>query len=157
MFCPHCGAKVEEGMMFCPTCGKSTAAVPAAAPVSTAPAAPAPEPVRSAPAAPAAPAPAPSQPAAQSEQIRIPIQYKPIGPWGYFGLSFLFAIPVIGFIFLLIFTFNKKNINRRNFARSYWCALLVLIILFLVCFTVAAATGNLDEAIRILQSYLPSF
>ena len=59
-------------------------------------------------------------------------QYRPLSPWAYFWYSVLFLIPVIGFIALLVFTFSSTNINRRNFARSYWCALLITVIIALV-------------------------
>lgn len=57
-------------------------------------------------------------------------QFKPISSWGYFWYTVLFCIPVIGFLMLIIFALSKKNINRRNFARSFFCALLMCIIVF---------------------------
>lgn len=48
-----------------------------------------------------------------------PDVFKPLSPWAYFGLSILFSLPVVGFIFLIIFSVSDANINRRNFARSY--------------------------------------
>lgn len=63
--------------------------------------------------------PAPAQP------VMIPMAYKPLGAWMYFGLSLLFSIPVVGLVFLFIFSFDDSNINRRNYARSYWCSMLV--------------------------------
>lgn len=64
------------------------------------------------------------------QQNNIPYQYRPLGAWTYFWLNVLFSIPIIGFIFLLIYSFNNQNINRRNFARSYWCIYLIYAILF---------------------------
>ena len=61
-------------------------------------------------------------------------KYAPLGAWTYFGLSILYALPIIGLIFLLIHTFSDANINRRSFARSYWCKALLIIILFVMCF-----------------------
>ena len=58
-----------------------------------------------------------------------PKEFKPISAWGYVGYTILFAIPVIGFILMIIFSFSKKNINRRNFARQFWCYLLIAVIL----------------------------
>ena len=60
-----------------------------------------------------------------------PNEFKPISAWGYIGYTILFAIPVLGFILLLVFAFSKKKINRRNFARSFLCYILIAIILFL--------------------------
>ncbi len=68
----------------------------------------------------------------------------------------LFAIPIIGFILLIVFSFHNGNINRRNYARSYWCALLILILLFIAAFITAAATGSLDELIAMFEQYAQS-
>jgi len=61
-------------------------------------------------------------------------QYRPITAWGYVGYTILFFIPIIGFIFLIIFTFHNGNINRRSFARSYWCFALIAILVYAVSF-----------------------
>ena len=67
------------------------------------------------------------------DQNNIPFEYKPISMWGYFGYQILFAIPLIGFILLLVFSFGgTKNINLRNFARSYFCLLIILVIVIIV-------------------------
>ncbi len=61
----------------------------------------------------------------QSYAPRLPMpmpkrKNKLIKPWGYVGLLLLFAIPVIGFICLLVFCFSNKDRNRKNFARGYF-------------------------------------
>ena len=59
----------------------------------------------------------------------VPEEYKPISMWGYFGYEILFAIPLIGFILILVFSFGgAKNKNLRNFARSYFCGLIIALI-----------------------------
>ena len=68
-------------------------------------------------------------------------QYRPLSPWAYFGLTLLFSIPVVGFVFLLVFTFNNNNINRRNFARSYWCGALIAICVSILLIIIAAILG----------------
>ncbi|MBR5223478.1 MAG: zinc-ribbon domain-containing protein [Clostridia bacterium] len=67
----------------------------------------------------------------------IPENLRPLSPWAYFGLQILFSIPIVGFIFLIIFSCKKSNINRRNFARSYWCSLIlvaVILVIYLLVF-----------------------
>ena len=59
-------------------------------------------------------------------------EYRPLSPWAYFGYSILFNIPVIGFILLIVFSLDNSNINRRNYARSYWCWLVIFIILVVI-------------------------
>ena len=76
---------------------------------------------------------------------RIPSRYAPLSAWAYFGLSVLYAIPIIGFIFLIIHTFSSGNINRRSFARSYWCRLLLVLIIVGLLYGFAVATGRSEE------------
>ncbi len=66
----------------------------------------------------------------QLKQIEkhLPKSYRPISGWGYFWRAVLYAIPVIGWIFLLVNALGSKNRNGRNFARSYFCALLIALI-----------------------------
>lgn len=64
--------------------------------------------------------------------INIPNEYKPISAWGYFGYNTLFSIPIIGFIFLIVFSFDSSNINRRNYARSFFIIYLLIAIVFLI-------------------------
>ena len=44
------------------------------------------------------------------------MENKYIKPWGYIGYNILFNIPVIGFILLPVFSFDKSNLNRKYFA-----------------------------------------
>lgn len=67
------------------------------------------------------------------QTTNIPEEYKLITMWGYFGYEILFSIPCIGLVLLLVFSFGgTKNINLRNFARSYFCFLIVLAVLFFI-------------------------
>ena len=65
--------------------------------------------------------------------------YTPISMWGYFGYQILFAIPLIGFILILIFAFGgTRNINLRNYARSTFCLFIILIAVILLIVLIAA-------------------
>ena len=81
------------------------------------------------------------------DNTNLPEEYRPISMWGYFGYQILFSIPCVGFIALLIFAFGgTKNVNLKNFARSYFCftiILVVLIVLFTIAFGGATAYSNL--------------
>ena len=59
----------------------------------------------------------------------LPDEYRPLSPWAYFGYAVLFSIPLVGLVFVFVFAFNNSNINRRNFARSYFCVYVVVVIL----------------------------
>ena len=136
MICRHCGATVRDGAQFCGVCGKSLDMYDAT--------------VRAAPSAQSAPA-APAAPSVVVTPVinnAVPAEYRPISAWGYFGYSLLFAIPLVGFICLIIFSFDNSNINRRNYARSFWCALLVVVIIMVVVGVLMALAGvSLDEMI----------
>lgn len=60
-------------------------------------------------------------------------QYRLLSPWAYVGYGILFTLPVIGWILAIVFALNDDNLNRRNFARGYWCMVLVVVILSIVC------------------------
>lgn len=63
----------------------------------------------------------------------LPERYKPISMWGYLGYQLLFAIPILGWIMLFIFSFGKgENVNVRNFARSYFCFYIICGILLIL-------------------------
>ncbi len=69
------------------------------------------------------------------------VDYTPITMWGYFGYELLFCVPLIGFIFLVYFAVAARNQNLKNFARSYFCVLIILIVIF-VFLSAAAGTAN---------------
>lgn len=73
-------------------------------------------------------------------------QLQPLTMWNYFWLEILFAIPVIGFIFLIVFSISKSNINRRNFARSHFCLAIITIIIVVV----VICTGKLNTLLYYL-------
>ena len=86
--------------------------------------------------APVQPQPAP-QPQVVFEQPQptnvIPAKYKPIGAWGYVLYELLFSIPLVGFIFLLVFSLGgTKNENLKNFARSFLCWLLIFLVISII-------------------------
>lgn len=76
--------------------------------------------------------------------VNIPEEYTPISMWGYFGYQLLFSIPCVGFIVLLVFAFGgTRNINLKNFARSYFCFIILGIIIgaiITLVFGIGAAT-----------------
>lgn len=105
MLCKNCNTQIEDNARFCHACGADATAdnQPVVSPVSI-----------------------PEQPVRSQITVDdLPEHLRPLSPWSYFGLQILYIIPIIGFIFLIIFSFKKSNINRRNFTRSYWCGLII--------------------------------
>lgn len=126
MNCPNCGASQESGAKYCTVCGSAL------------------------PAGGYAPRQEPARPA---NTLVLPERYRPLGAWAYFGYAILFSIPLVGFICLIIFSLNDDNINRRNFARSYWCGLIVAIVMIILFAILIATTGASYEFSEMLSEY----
>lgn len=100
MYCPKCGAWVQDNERTCPKCGcvLGTGAVQNGFTEDT-----------------------------------IPEEWKPITMWGYLGYQLLFAIPLVGLILILVFSFGGAgNRNLRNFARSYLCVMVIVTIVMII-------------------------
>ena len=84
-----------------------------------------------------------------SDYNGVPEKYRPISMWGYFGLEILFSIPVIGFIFLVVFALGgTKNVNKKNFARSYFCFVIIIVIIL----AVLTATGLVTQVLQMFKN-----
>lgn len=77
----------------------------------------------------------------EENKIIIPEEYTPISAWGYVGYSLLFAIPIVGFICLLVFAISGSNKNVKNYARSYFCMILIEIVLCVIIAIICAVMG----------------
>jgi hypothetical protein len=133
MFCGNCGKPLNEGASFCPECGTPVKKIET-------------ENVN-----------VEETTASQSQPNNIPIRnydprfdYTPLGAWSYFLYTLLFSIPIIGFIFAIVFAVGGTNrINLRNYARSYFCWLLItvvlVIILLIVGFAIAGTVYNIFD------------
>ena len=67
-------------------------------------------------------------------KYNVPDELQPMSPWKYFGLQILYTSPLIGQIFLICHAIGSHNINKRNFARSYFCVLvIILVIVGIIC------------------------
>lgn len=73
-------------------------------------------------------------------EVNTDFEHQPISMWGYFGYELLFSIPIVGLICLIIFSFGgTKNVNVRNFARSYFCYMIIVVIA--IVFLLVSAGG----------------
>ena len=78
---------------------------------------------------------------------KIPVEYRPLSPWAYFGYNILFSIPVLGFILLIIFSLSNSNINRSNYARSFF----VIYIIVIIAVTIIGLAGGFTYLIEIIK------
>lgn len=101
--CEKCGKPLPEGERFCPACGAVS------------------DPNR--------------QPAPHDAVLRPPkgSPYAVIGSWSFAGTILLLSVPVVGFIFAIVWACGgAHNRNRRNFARAYLLLCAIAIVLYLV-------------------------
>jgi len=69
----------------------------------------------------------------------MPVPGDPVvGTGTFFGLEFLFALPLVGFLCCIIFSFAPKNRNLKHYARGklIWTAIGLVLSLILVLVTV---------------------
>lgn len=154
MYCKNCGQPNADDAKFCRYCG-----TPLTAPeMKNGPAAePSPAQPQSAPfIAQSQPSPAGAAPQTtvqanapqpyvvnvyNGQPKHVPAAYQPIGMWGYFGYDILFMIPIIGWIFNIVFALGGTgNVNLKYYARSKFClTVLSLIVVLTFCLTMAVS------------------
>lgn len=76
----------------------------------------------------------------KAEIRRLPKKYRPMGAWSYFWHSILYAIPVLGWVCLIWGACSDRNINRRSYARTYFVAWAIAILMVAVV-AILVATG----------------
>lgn len=55
-----------------------------------------------------------------------------ITPWGYIGYGLLFAIPIVGIVCVLIFSFSSSYPCRRNYARSVLIGFIIALVIGII-------------------------
>ncbi len=125
--CPSCGASNHDFATYCPQCGASIGPGvrgPEAANYGMPPG-------------------GYSYSGNMTRPEDLPPRLRPVKAWAYVGYDILFAVPLIGFIFMIVFAVSDENVNRRNYARSYFCKMLLVLGVFLLIFLIALITGSL--------------
>ena len=78
------------------------------------------------------------------EIARLPNKYRPLTAWNYFWLNVLYSIPIIGWIFLIVFACSDENVSRRSHARSYFCGILLVAIACAVILVLLVVSKSFD-------------
>lgn len=145
MTCPSCGEEIREAK-FCPRCGKPTGWLP---PEEETESGQPEEEIREEPRekrSEASPLPHEKKKSARPSggvkyiyysrdtDLIIPARFRPLTGWGYFGYGVLFLVPVVGWIAALVFSFNRNNLARRNFARGFLLLLFLFVLIGLVLY-----------------------
>ncbi|MDY5730789.1 MAG: hypothetical protein SPL05_04495 [Eubacteriales bacterium] len=84
-------------------------------------------------------------------------KFRPITAWGYVGYTLLFAIPVVGWLLLIVFASDSSHINRRSFARSYFCWIVTGLIIFAIVIILGGASYfyNANSILREINKIKP--
>lgn len=91
----------------------------------------------------------------EKDEIRcLPSKYRPMGAWGYVGYTILYLIPLIGFIMLIVFACSGSNISRRSHARSYFCFMLMGLIVLGIVVGILIGTGMMEQIIQTIQDMI---
>ena len=143
-FCTNCGHELPEGKGFCPECGvpvTEETPLPQGPEEGLPPLPAAPQPPRIEAEAPkqessgagAPPAAAPVYvTAAQPES-------PPVSTIGFFGLEFLYKIPIVSFICSIVLSIAPKNKNVRHHAQAKLIWKIVGFVLMIVCILLSGA------------------
>ena len=120
-FCTQCGSEIRDGIAFCTTCGakvEQDIPTPQVMPEMQPSTRPVPQP--------AAP-PAPQYTPAPQAKAEIPAD-KTVSTGTFFGLMFLFSLPILGWLICLIMAFASKNKNIKHFARAVLIWLIIALV-----------------------------
>ena len=84
---------------------------------------------------------------------KVPQDLKPLGAWYYFWHNVLYAIPLIGTIFLIIHALGgTDNINKRSYARSFFCGLILALIVGTIVVAISIATAGWEGLVAWIQT-----
>lgn len=122
-FCTSCGKEIPDGIAFCAECGAAAPKAAEAAPAQAPRPAPVQQPVYEQPVQQTVYQ-QPAQPAAVTSPV--------VGTGTFFGLMFLFAIPVIGWIACIIMALAAKNENKKHFAKAILIWLIICLVLAVI-------------------------
>ncbi len=92
-----------------------------------------------------------SDPAHQAAAPRPPkgSPYAVLGSWSFFGTMLLLSVPVVGFVFAIVWACGgAHNLNRRNYARAILLFYIIAIVLSLLSFFVLGV--NVDTISEII-------
>lgn len=145
IFCKECGLLLPAGQTVCPRCG-APAVMPPQPPVSPAP------PQYGA---------APQQPPVDGPRYEAPRKERgPMGVAGYFGSLILFAIPLVGLIFMLIWSISERvRPERHRLAQAYLIRTVIFSALLLVAALIfTAVISNMAYSQTVVYSpYFPYY
>lgn len=77
-----------------------------------------------------------------------------MGAWSYVFLNILYAIPIVGFICLLVHCFGYHKENRMHYARSFFAAALLIVIVFVAIIGIMFLIAGGGEISVMLEEFV---
>ncbi len=136
-YCTNCGHELPEGKSVCPECGFPAAEetpLPQGPEEGMAPPPQAPQPPRI-----EAEAPKQQPNAAPVYVTAAPPGSPPVSTGGFFGLEFLYKIPLVSFICSIVLSIAPKNKNVRHHAQAKLIWKIVGFVLLVACILLTGA------------------
>jgi uncharacterized membrane protein YvbJ len=149
MFCPKCGASLENGAKFCKECGgnliqEQTVNTPLVEPVIA---------QQTMSAKPIEPKPQDTHTSNQTPQANSVALDKPLSVLQYLGIFLLSIVPIVGIVFIFIWAFGSSvNINKKNYCRAVLIMALISIVLSII---ISITFGALLASIFEFSNYIP--
>lgn len=144
MICSKCGCEISDQSPYCPYCGQGTASAQSTQSTQGTYGA---QSTRSAPYPGVERSPQgtgyrtrPRPPVITLEDL--PPELKPMSAWAYVGWGILFALPLAGLVLVIVFSCVSGNINRKRFARSYLCWILIAAVLVTILILAGVLSWN---------------
>ncbi|MEI6132192.1 MAG: hypothetical protein WCQ41_05140 [Bacillota bacterium] len=149
-YCESCGSAYDSNSSFCTNCGKANINYNASAPSQNPTYQPAPPQFQQAPYQATPPQPGPTYPGYYPG----PDLNAPLSVGQYVGMFLINAIPLVGFIVLLVWAFSgSTNTNKKNFARANLIILLIVLVIYIAIilitvFILAKSASNYNNYYR---------
>ncbi len=133
MKCPKCSNEISPESSFCGNCGSKIEKSREAEPEKTIQPPEVKEtPQKAAVSESASPPPPPPMPtAAEQGYVMTDKASQPLGIGKYLLVMFVFSIPLVNVIMMIVWSISSKNINLRNFAIAafIWIVIIIVVII----------------------------
>lgn len=139
-FCMNCGKEIEDGIAFCTECGTPISATPPKQEITVEQSTQVP----------------PSNQLQHDESKSKGEKYGVVSTGGFFGLMFLFAIPIIGWIVCIILACASKNQNIKHFAKAVIIWFIIAVVLSIVLYLLFLVFGRVfyDYISQLTHGYI---
>ncbi len=144
MLCENCGKENPNDQIVCDNCGARLTGDPAQQQQSAATPPPLPPLTDTRPSVSPSPSYSQNYNQPQYNYPQMSGNHAPLTTWGFMWTMLVTAIPLVGFVVLIVWAFSDSiNRNRRNYARACLCFFLIAIGISIIAVIGAGLIGLL--------------